>query len=207
MKKVNLKKGFLAVAAIALLSANAFGKGKLVISKYLDTEYAVVSVFNDAKSNFKVKVYDAEGSVLYSSPFVKNSVSFQKLFDLSAFTDGEYCVVFESEDAKMAKTFYVEENELYTEENKAMIVMSEAKSSLKPFVRKDGNNIYVSHINFNQSVFSMSIDDKSGNEIYNSSLPSETYYSGKFDISELPAGDYSILLTSGKEKFYYEFNK
>ncbi len=207
MKNVNLKKGVLAIAAIAFLSANAFGKGKVVISKYLDTEYAVVSAFNDVKSNFRVKVYDADGSVLYASPFVKNSVSFQKLFDLNSFKDGAYSVVFETKDAKIAKSFYVEANELYNAEDKTVATAQLVKNSVKPFVRKDGNNLYVSHINFDHSLFSMSIDDYSGNEIYNSTLPRETSYSGKFDISKLPAGDYSILLTSGKDKFYYEFNK
>lgn len=201
MKKVSLKKGVLAIAAIAFLSASAFGKGKVVISKYLNTDYAVVSALGEANSSFKVKVYDSEGTELYSSPYINDASSYQKLFDLKSFSDGKYSVAFESRDAKVSETFYVVGSDLVLPQEQ----MADAK--VKPFVRQDGNNLYVSHINFDKSMFHMSIDDVAGNEIYNSSLPRETSYSGKFDISKLPAGSYSVLLTSGKQKYYYEITK
>lgn len=206
MKKVNVMKGVLAIAAIAFLSANAFGKGKLVISKYLNTDYAVVSALGEPSSSFKVKVYNDEGMELYSSPYVSDANSYQKLFDLRSFSDGRYKVVFESRDAKVAEEFYVSNSELVLPKAK-MVENKDENSKVMPFVRKDGNNLYVSHINFNKSSFYMSIDDIQGNEIYTSSLPRKTSYSGIFDISKLPSGNYSVLLTSGKEKYYYEFNK
>nr|WP_321406061.1 hypothetical protein [uncultured Carboxylicivirga sp.] len=206
MKKVSVLKGVFAIAAIAFLSTSAFGKGKLVISKYLDTDYAVVSALSDASSSFKVKVYDDEGYVLYTSPFVSDATSFQKLFDLKSFADGRYKVVFESGDAKVSEVFYVSNRELVLPKAK-LAKAEEQANAVKPFVRKDGNNLYVSHINFEKSAFSMSIDDLYGNEIYSSSLPRETSYSGMFDISKLPAGSYSVMLTYGNQKYYYEFNK
>jgi len=206
MKKVNVLKGVFAIAAIAFLSANAFGKGKVVISKYLDTDYAVISALSEMNNSFKVKVIDDEGYELYSSPYVKDESSFQKLFDLKSFVDGRYKVVFESDEARVSEVFYVSNSELVLP--KAKLAKSEiALNTVKPFVRKDGDNLYVSHINFEKSAFSMSIDDISGNEIYSSSLPRKTSYSGMFDISKLPAGGYKIMLTSGKQKYYYEFNK
>nr|WP_319399962.1 hypothetical protein [uncultured Carboxylicivirga sp.] len=205
MKKVSLLKGVLAIAAIAFLSSNAFGKGKLVISKYLDTDYAVVSALSDASDNFKVKVYDEDGYMLYTSPSVSETSSFQKLFDLNSFADGRYKVVFEGAE-RVSEVFYVSNSKLILPKAKSL-VGAEDLSSVKPFVRKDGNNLYVSHINFGKADFSMSIDDLSGNEIFSSSLPTETSYSGMFDISKLPAGNYKVMLTSGKQKYYYEFNK
>ncbi|MCU4174500.1 hypothetical protein [Carboxylicivirga sp. N1Y90] len=210
MKKVNVLKGFLAIAAIAFCSASLSAKGTVSINSYLKTNYAVVSAHNSELSNFRVKVIDEEGTELYSSPNIKNTSAFQKLFDLNSFKNGNYSVVIVSKGSKATETFRVENSTLVlTEESlKPSIEKEETESArLSPFFRKEGDNIYLSHLNFDNSLFSISIDDMRGNEIFNSSLPRESSYSGIFDISRLPVGEYSVLIKSGKELYRYEFNK
>lgn len=210
MKKVNVLKGILAIAAIAFCSASLSAKGTVSINTYLKTNYAVVSAHNSELSNFKVKVIDEEGTELYSSPNIKNTSAFQKLFDLNSFENGTYSVVVISKESKAEKIFKVKNSHLVLTEassKAASIKESSASVNASPFFRKEGDNIYLSHLNFDKSLFSISIDDMRGNEIFNSSLPRETSYSGIFDISRLPEGEYSVLIKSGKELYRYEFNK
>lgn len=210
MKKVEVLKGFLAIALMAFCSINLNAKGTVSINSYLKTNYAVVSAHNSELSNFKVKVLDAEGNELYSSPYIKSTNAFQKLFDLNTFEDGIYSVMIVAKNEIIKKSFMVESSKLIiTDTAKQSLPEEEAKESVntKPFFRKEGNNIYLSHLNFKKHIFSISIDDVKGNEVFNSNLPIKTSYSGIFNISQLPVGEYSVLIKSGKETYHYEFNK
>lgn len=202
MKKVNVLRRILPVAVLALLSTGAFGKGKIFINSYLKTDYAVITAQHDATDNYRVKIYDADGSELYSSSRINGAASFQKLFDLTSLDDGEYMIELTTKKEKSSEKFIIENHELVKAD-----VASNESDVLKAFFRVANDMLYVSHLNFDNASLSISIDDRFGAEVYNSQIPSESTYSGMFDLTNLPSGAYQVSLTSGNKEYSYEFNK
>ncbi|TRX72610.1 hypothetical protein [Carboxylicivirga sp. M1479] len=202
MKKVNVLRRLLPVAVLALLSTGAFGKGKIFINSYLKTDYAVITARYDAAENFRLKIVDQDGSELYSSSRINGASSFQKLFDLSSLEDGEYTIELTSKNEKSSEKFIITNHELIKADSK-----ESENEALNAFFRVAENKLYVSHMNFDKAALSIKIDDKFGTEIYNSSLPTKDTYSGMFDLSKLPSGEYQVSLVSGNKEYSYGFDK
>ncbi|WP_439182985.1 DUF3244 domain-containing protein [Carboxylicivirga taeanensis] len=202
MKKVNVIKQILPIAVLVLMSTGAFAKGKIFVSSYLKTDFAVITARIDAEDNYRVKLFNAQGDELYASSRIKGAESFQKLFDLTSLEDGEYTIELISKDNRAVETFTVENNALVKVNG-----VNDDVEGLNAFFRVANDRLYVSHMNFEQAALHISIDDKFGTEIYNSSLPSESTYSGMFDLKNLPSGEYQVLLTSGGKEYSYVFNR
>ncbi|MBS2209986.1 hypothetical protein KEM09_01125 [Carboxylicivirga mesophila] len=202
MKKVNVLRRILPIAVLALLSTGAFGKGKIFISSYLKTDYAVITARFDVADNYRVKIFNKSGEELYASSRISGAESFQKLFDLKSLADGEYTIELTSKKEKSSEKFTIENHSL-VKVNGA----SDDSEMLKAFFRVANDKLYVSHMNFNEEALSITIGDRFGTEIYNSNLPTESTYSGMFDLTNLPSGAYMVSLTSGNKEYSYEFNK
>ena len=203
MKKVTLLKRILPVAFATLISISAFGKGNIFIHSYLKTDYAIVSAQNSFSEAFKVIIVNEAGETLYSSPRIKTSNSFQKLFDLSSVDNGDYKVILSGKNARVVESFSVVDHKLVKKE---VETLAEEKKT-NTFIRTSGDKLYISHLNFLNDELSIKINDAKGDEVYNSELPSESTYSGLFDISKLPAGNYQVCLTSGEKMYSYDFRK
>lgn len=202
MKKVDVLRRVLPIAVLVLLSTGAFAKGKIVISSYLRTDYAVITARYDAAENYRVKIFNAEGDELYASSRINGTASFQKLFDLTSLEDGEYTIELTSKKEKATEKFAILDHELVSVNGK-----KEESEMLKAFFRVANDRLYVSHMNFDNAALRIKIDDKFGTEIYNSSLPTESTYTGMFDLTNLPSGEYQVSLVSGNKEYSYEFNK
>lgn len=190
------------VAVLALLSTGAFGKGKIYISSYLKTDYAIITAQHGNSENYRVRIYDEAGSELYSSLRINGSSAFQKLFDLSTLEDGKYSIELKSKKETSVEEFVIKGNRL------ASVVGSKEDSSLlNAFFRVSDNKLYVSHMNFSNAGLQIRIGDEYGTDVYSSDLPSEGAYSGMFDVTNLPTGDYTVLLISGDKEYNYEFSK
>ncbi|MCT4648656.1 MAG: DUF3244 domain-containing protein [Carboxylicivirga sp.] len=202
MKKVNVLRRILPIAVLALLSTGAYGKGKIFINSYLETDYAVITARYDAAESYRIRISDADGSQLYSSSRIDGAASFQKLFDLSSLEDGDYFIELTSRKGVSKERFSVKNHELVKRESKSV-----EKDLLNAFFRVADEKLYVSHMNFGQSMLNIYINDQFGTEVYNSSLPNESAYSGIFDLTNLPSGAYQVSLVSGDKKYNYEFDK
>ncbi|MBK3517611.1 DUF3244 domain-containing protein [Carboxylicivirga marina] len=202
MKKVNVFRRILPIALLALLPAGAFAKGKIFINSYLKTDYAVITARYDASENYRVKIFDASGDELYSSSRISGATSFQKLFDLTSLEDGDYTIHLTSKSESSREKFTVKNHELVKTEGTI-----EKSEMLKAFFRVAEDKLYVSHMNFDNAALSITIDDKFGTELYNSSLPTKSTYSGMFDLTNLPSGEYQVSLVSGGKEYSYEFDK
>jgi len=189
------------IVVLALLPTGAFAKGKIFINSYLATDYAVITANYGSTDRFRVKIFDETGTELYTSSRMNGS-SFQKLFDLTAFQDGIYTIELTGRKDVVSESFIVKDHKLVKPDN------SEIKSEiLKAFFRITDEKLYVSHLNSEKAVLSIRINDASGIELYNSELPSKSTYSGMFDLTNLPAGEYQVSLISGNKEYNYAFNK
>lgn len=198
MKKIILKS-VLPVVLLALCSVGSFAKGNVFINSYLRTNYAIVSAHYDTDEAFRVKIIDAQGVVLYSSKRIDASNSYQKLFDLTSFEDGAYSLILSGKNSHVVEAFKVKDHKL----NKEV----KADDLVKTFVHKNENKLIVSNLNFNNKVISMTIVDASGDIVYSSLLPKEITYSGLYDITGLPIGNYNVSINSEGKDYSYAFRK
>ncbi|WP_430812003.1 MULTISPECIES: hypothetical protein [unclassified Carboxylicivirga] len=202
MTKANVLRRILPIAALTLLSTGVFGKGTIVIDSYLKTNYAIITARYDLSEAYRVKIFDEEGQLLYSSSQIKAATPFQKVFDLTSLDDGDYTIELTGKNGTSSDVFTIANKELIQSANTKVMEQSDLI-----FFRVAEDKLYVSHNNFDNKDLSISITDKIGAELYNANLSSETTYSGMFDLKDLPRGNYFVSLVSGTKEYYYEINR
>ncbi len=199
-------KKFLSVVALATLmvsvGSTAMAKGKITVYPYLDTNYALVSALSEEMVDFSVEIKTEKGEFVYSSGKVGSSAQFNKLFDFSKLSDGKYVAVLKGS----GKTFLKDE---FTVANGKLVkkVADKDAEEMAAKVWAKNDFIFVSYLNKDYDAYSMKVEDESGNVLFESALPKELTYSGKFDVSSLPSGTYYVSLVSGKNSSSYAIRK
>lgn len=191
----------LAVLMVAVVTPSS-AKGKITVSPYLDTNYALISALSQEMVDFSVEIKTSKGEFVYSSGKVGSSDQFNKLFDFSQLTDGEYVAVLKGS----GKTFLKDEFTVSNGKLVAKVADKEAEE-LAAKVWSKNDFIYVSYLNKSYDTYSMRVEDKRGNVLFESALPKDLTYSGKFDVSSLPSGTYYVSLVSGKNSNSYAIRK
>jgi|CEGE01.1.fsa_nt_gi hypothetical protein len=199
-------KKFLSVVALAAfmvsVATTASAKGKITVYPYLDTNYALVSALSEEMVDFSVEIKTDKGEFVYSSGKVGTSTQFNKLFDFSKLSDGKYVAVLKGS----GKTFL--EDEFTVSGGKLVSEVSSKKAEeLAAKVWAKNDFIFVSYLNKANDSFNMKVEDVSGNVLFESALPKDLTYSGKFDVSSLPSGTYYVSLVSGKNSSSYAIKK
>ncbi len=202
MKTKNVVKGMLLLAAVVLSSASVFAKGKISVSPYPKSSYAVISVEPSVEALYSIAIFNASGDVVYSSSKVENGAVFSKVFDFSKLEDGEYKIRLRSKgNPVVEERFTVKGGALVPSDLKADVTAEDVK------IWKKSDVVYVSHLNRNLNGMVVRLVDSRGSVIYDKSIPAELTYSGKFNVSSLPKGNYSLSFVSGNKVFNYEFKK
>lgn len=204
MKSKIVNKGVLLLAALVLGSVSVFaaGKGKIAVAPYLKTTYAVISAEPAVDALYSISIFDPWGQVVYSSNKVDNGVIFSKLFDFSKLEDGQYTVRLKSKgNSVIEEHFVIKSGVLLNEEDSSDVSATDVK------IWKDSEFVFISHLNRNLNDMVVRLVDERGSVIYDKSLPAELAYSGKFNVSTLPKGNYSLNFHSGNTSFNYEFAK
>jgi hypothetical protein len=200
-------KKFLSVVALAVLMvagvSSASAKGKITVYPYLDTNYALVSALNEELVDFSVEIKAVNGDLVYTSGKVGSSAHFNKLFDFSELNDGKYMAVLKSG----SKTFLKDEFVISGGKLVSKKVASEKPEALAAKVWTKSDFLFVSYLNKSFDDFKLKVKDISGNVLFESSLPKDLTYSGKFDVSALPSGTYYVSLVSGKNVSSYAIRK
>lgn len=192
----------LLLAAVVLSSASVFAKGKISVSPYPKSSYAVISVEPSVEALYSIAIFNASGDVVYSSNKVENGAVFSKVFDFSKLEDGEYKIRLRSKgNPVVEERFTVKSGALVSGDLKADITAEDVK------IWKKSDFVYVSHLNRNLNGMVVRLVDSRGSVIYDKSIPAELTYSGKFNVSSLPKGSYSLSFVSGNKVFNYEFKK
>ncbi|GAF05355.1 T9SS type A sorting domain-containing protein [Saccharicrinis fermentans] len=176
--------------------------GNVSILPYLDTDYSIVSLSNQADKAAIFSINDAQGETVYKEWVNKEGFA-QKILDFSNLEDGEYTAVLKARGAeKISKTFSVADHKLVSERTQVV-----TEQELRAFFNLVDNMLYVSHISFGSNTFGISISDAIGDEIFEKGFDGNSTFSGKFDISALPTGEYKVSINSGNKEYSYAFSK
>lgn len=203
-----MKNGLLKGIALGVMLAFGFGvsaqeekqEAAVRIFKYLDTEYSVASISNPTKKSARLVIIDQDGNEVMKE-LVSNDSYSQEILDLSNLNDGKYTAVLNSKHMEPIEESF----NLVNKEVSDATIMSEEE--LRAFFRLNDNILYVSHIAFGANTFGISIEDAIGDEVFEKGYEGNDTFSGKFDISALPNGDYSVKIKSGEEQYSYVFSK
>lgn len=196
-----LSVGALAFLMVAVVTPSS-AKGKISVYPYLDTNYALVTALSQEMDDFSVEIKTSNGEFVYSSGKVGSSDSFNKLFDFSRLSDGKYLAVLKGSGKTLLK------NEFFVSDGKLVPEVADLKAeevAAKVWAKNDF--LYVSYLNKSFDSYSVKVEDKSGNVLFESALPKDLTYSGKFDVSSLPSGTYYVSLVSGKNSNSYAIRK
>lgn len=202
MKTKNVFKGMLLTAAFVFAGSSVFADGKISVSPYLKTSYAVVSVSPAVDDFSSLAIYNSQGELVYSSDKVESGVGYTKLFDFSKMEDGKYKITARNNKANSVEEYFTVKSGNVVSESRTNSVSEEDVR-----IWKNSDYVYVSHLNRNFNSINVTLEDERGSLIYEKSFPAELAYSEKFDVSSLPKGNYSLSFVSGDNVFNYEFNK
>ncbi|TLX73902.1 T9SS type A sorting domain-containing protein [Labilibacter sediminis] len=190
------------IAAVAFAGEGDTPSGNVSIHPYLDTDYSIISVANLADKNAVFSIIDENGTVVFKEWVNKAGIE-QKIIDFSNINDGVYTASLKAKGGKeVSKTFIVENHRLAGSAKKAL-----TNDSLKAFFHLSDDILTVSHLHFTDSTFEISIVNSLGTEVFERGYSSNSPFSGKFDVSTLPTGDYTVCIHSGNNKYSYAFAK
>ena len=179
-------------------AASTSAQGTVRINPYLNTDLSIVSIINPSNASLRMKIYDEEGTLYYSQK-IQEKTTDQKLFDFSYLEDGTYKIVLNGDSIDLEKEFDVV--------NKKLALKETNETNEKTFFRADNNNVFVTYLSFDQENFQISITDQEGEEVFLKSYNSTPRFTQKFDVKELPQGEYNVRLISNSKEYNYAFRK
>ncbi len=175
---------------------------KVSVFPYLSTDYSVISVNNPGEKSGAFVIKDSNGETLHQE-YLGKSLSFQKVINFANLEDGEYTIVLKVKG-------YDEIKEPFLIKDKQVVLKSAGSdkvSKLKSFANIKNDLLSVSHLAFEQSAFKIKIANDFGEQIFEKRIDGNKVYSGKFDISKLPSGDYRLTINSEDNNYSYAFSK
>ncbi len=202
MKTKSLFKGLLLVAVLVLGGATSYAKGKIMVTPYLKTSYTIISAEPALEGLYSLSIISANGQLVYSSNKVENGAYFSRVFDFSKLEDGEYKVRLRSKSNNVTEEkFLIKDGILVTKETTQEVSPADVR------IWKASDILYISHLNKNLNKMIVRLEDNNGSVVYDNSIPAMLTYSGKFNVSSLPKGNYSLSFVTGNKVFTYDFTK
>ena len=188
-----------AVILVAILAAKAIAgeapKLKLVPHS---TDRAVVVIDNEQDSPSELVIEDLIGNILYYKEGRINEKMYTKLFDFRNLENGTYKITASNNYGKKELTFKVDGDEI--------VVEKDHFTTAHPYVEVKDDVLKLSFLNHSLNEVYLSITDDSGT-VYSKSLGNDFSITTGFSLAKLDYGDYSAIITDGKNTYSYNFEK
>jgi len=158
---------------------------------------ARITVRNLHHNNVVLKIEDNWGNALLIEK-IKELGRYSKLYNFSKLGDGEYTITVLFGDEAIYQKVNIS--------NGTLSVMPKYRiTEVMPFFLKKGDFLYVSYINSEERYVSVSILDSSNEVIFEKGMGNELDTQGKFDISQLKKGKYTVKLSTFTKTYYEVF--
>ena len=197
MKKLNFKAllSVLSVLIILVTASNAvYGSGNIYVFPVEGSQEAVIHFAVPENSDASISIVDINGEGIYYATVPSGQV-YSKLFDFTNLDEGFYSLFITSGNI-------IEKNEF--EVNHSGIYLVKTDKEYKPSFSRDGKFMLVNFLNEGANEVSIAIRDNLGT-LYTENNPGSYPFEKAYDISSLPAGNYSVVLTAGNNEYYYYF--
>ncbi len=177
---------------VANVNANVYPTIKLIKDKTV-----VVNLNDWSNSEVRVLIKQVNGPVIYNDEFQSGEVE-GKRYNLKNVADGNYELIIESDTKKAIQEIEINASDLLVRTYKTNIIFKSAVG-----IAEDA-------VNFNQLALGRNITFSIGDEkgiFFSKVFYGQTTIHKKFDTSELPAGDYYVVVRGSDQYDTYSFTK
>lgn len=200
MKLFSAKKVLRTLSILGLgftLTQTALSSGDVKFNPVSDEGKVMVSLQDVQANKVSLSIEDIEESTVYYSANVSNAEGYKKVFDLSNLADGTYVLVAKYGKNTIKREFVVENS---------TVVLSEAENifECRPVFRQTDEGLVVLY-----QCPTMENVEVSFSADYNRFFidkTNETKIARKYDVTELPAGEYDVVLKAGEYSYTYSLN-
>lgn len=187
----------LVVLVVVILSATSIYAGNYA-NVIFEKDKTFVLDLNDKENPYvEIEIRDLNGKVLHSENYQTLSIASKK-YNLKNLPNGTYEMVIQS---KMGKTIYPM---TVTFDGVKMSPVSN-HVNFKPIITYENDLIEFSQLTLGRDV-TFTLSDKEG-IFYTKNYKNEASINANFSASKLPAGDYTVTITSNDQDHTYSFKK
>jgi hypothetical protein len=181
----------------SLVSFQLFGGGNLYFRTAENESAAAVIISSTEPSDLSLSIENQNESMVYYSDRQKSTDKYMKLFDFSPMKDGTYHLIAYVDNEKITKTFEIRDSKL------SILKDEEPDASVtEPIIRKSDD--YLVCIFDNPFEAAVNISFSQDNKVFFEDFGSRgSDIQKKYDLSELPVGEYEVTLNSGS--YYYTY--
>jgi len=148
--------------------------------------------FKNVKQGSVVQIKDQNGLLLYKE-LIEKSGNYSKGFDLTKLPNGDYYFELDKELEIRVIPFQVKFNIVTFAKNEEQVIN-------KPFVRINGNNVFVTKLTLEQKPLKIKIYNQDSNLVFEETLDESQVLKRKYDFSIAERGAYRmVLLTDGRK--------
>jgi hypothetical protein len=201
MKKLSISAlAFAALFSVSTLTAdnitNTYNLAGTPVS-ITSRDQSVVVYFNskDASETVNVNIISDNGDLV-----LKETIAGSKRYNVSKLERGNYTLTLTKKDAKTVQPFQVTEGGVVIEEK-------QKKAYFTPAIFQKDASLQVNALTGQYTNITVMIQDASGKTVFEDKNYVVFRLHKAYNISELPEGDYRVVVQAGEETYSQEFTK
>jgi hypothetical protein len=204
MKTNRLSKRIKLLSALTGISAcglTAFAGGDLHFRPIGGESSAAVLIVGTEPSTIRISIENRDETVVYYSDLQARTHEYKKRFDFSGLENGSYTLIAYIDEEKVVKDFNIVDSrvEVATSESPAVPEYS-------PVFRVSGNYLVCLYENKTDHEVLVTFSNNN-NTFFEESFDTGINVIRKYEISELPRGEYEVALMNGSNIFTYSLSR
>jgi hypothetical protein len=189
-----MKNSVLMLAAL-LISGSIFATGNLKVNfSGVKSDLAVIEISNVNTSALEIELKNDAGDVIFSKE-TQPTANYKKNYDFSKLEDGKYSLIVRVDNESHETEFEVKRGNLN--------LLGE-KKIVEPYFSFNNNELKMTYLNFSKEKAVMYVFDVYGNELYSKKFNYEFNVQHGLNLSRLPQGTYSVLLSTEGNSYNYD---
>lgn len=197
----NWIKTLLTICLLAAGASQAWSSGThfdYLIKTTGNKSFALIIDETDIK-DLQIRLEDATGYVL-AEESVRSKDSFSKRFDLEHLPNGSYTLFLETSSVLQVQPILIEKNMLFIRDNLA-------KNIFKPAINYNGSYIDLTLLQLRRANTQVQLLAGNGEILYIEDIHQFGSIQKRFNMKELPAGYYQLIVRTSGQVFHYEVYK
>jgi hypothetical protein len=178
---------------------NAYDMGGTSLKIAATTENVIVNLGTVEKEEITIKIVNSDETALITET-VKNVTDFSKKYNVKRLEDGQYRLIVTKKTIRTVQPFSI---------RGGVVSMSalEQKEKFLPTVNFRNDKLDVNVLLGNYSNIMLKIYDEEGKLVKNEKHYVVLQLNQRYDVSQLPKGNYTAQVMAGDETFTYSFEK
>ncbi len=166
------------------------GGGVKVKTSTSEQNKAVISLVEIEARQVNLSIENDDETVIFYSAHIKNTADFSRVFNFSQLADGNYVIVVKWNNEIVKKPISIKDSK---------VIVKETELIKEPIFRFSDKNLLVFFNNPSESKTEVKIMGETG--VFFEDSGTEANFARKYDLSNLPAGEYEVILSAKRKSF------